>query len=1759
MSTRKTRDYEVSLWSLQDSFIAVLKQYGLEYKGQIENGKLQSRDDGTQTFSFTIPMYYIKEGKRIKNPAWYSVKSGTLLVNMRKIKVIFNKDNADRKIYEFLIVKVKERHDNNNSLYCDIQCEGLAFHELGKIGYKISLSPDDFYADDSQWSSTGIWYDGYGNLHTEQPLATLNYWNAKVFSTIDNWIPEIHMNWDSYSLTQSLKHGVEQDYIPANDIISLIQARQSDKIYEDDFVDSWKTDNLGNLVPNHIMSACEKARVGIEISESNIYNITQTLAEQFGVFCKYVYEYDDNFHITGRKVIYYNNFLQEENNIVDINYKYQTNSISREIDSTDLITKLFVKNVENSNSQSGLTNIINVDANQSKEDYILNFDYLYKIGGITDEQYAAVQKYILQIRAINEQITPLSIQIMSLQEQLVQLEAQLAVRVTAMAKDNEEIYSATELLMSLTKNSGVLSVSNVKPQIAVLFKDTAKDYDSYYVKISQKGVYPETIHLYKSYTFAETKLSDEITTGQIEYDEFGNVIRISNIYVDESESKTIYLTYDYKPSLYYERIENMWRSRLMLDTDKKNKLEQDIGKIKFILYGSEIDSDLTNIDIGNITVYNLTEKYETLLNKKENIIKQFNLTMGPAIREGYWQPEEYTDYGDKYTDNFSLGSLLNGQNNVGISGNTQLFWDNELFDNEQPLSYQYGITESKTAYPCINLLEHPQLLEFIKENVDNNVGFYFTPLAADSANSAANHRPVVVDAPKTINIVSNLYTGNSWTRNSSVTSEYGSNYDYSPYSGILLQTVSPGSYKAGYSYFYWQVKKSENDAWETVTSYYDTGNSQDLQTRYGYFIVGDNTYKNYINNNKSSYVHLPTSNIDYTKNIRFTNNNDYPWEIQIRSTETMNLDGWQFRLVMGNNKGVNLNKNNEWDNAQYSHITPTKIHLLSNTIEVTPASNNQDYYIAASSAQNQTVELKFNILFNDLNNKDYRYKLQYSYNDGSYQALTTTSSRVRIKEAFNVKSTSDQSAVGTVKITLLNSWSESDHVSIRVLAYNIASVANKVNGNIDYYISKPSNITTIIPGKLYYTRSESELYAELDTINKTIYAKIYFAALEADVEYLVQWYKYDSTASLIPLSNLTEQKQQQLYKDPATGLFVIKFELSQLNISNTDELINGWDGKYICAHIMDNNGNELLNTETCNDPLKIDICVPIVIITDLEPTVNVGYNNQTTVVSYNIDALNAATFKWHIYNQILDNEIILTVNSRDTEVSESNRRYVAKIKTNNNAPSGSVLTIEIPPSTDSNYYRDQSSLVYCEVYNISDNYAIDTTRASYKLSKTSHLILPGTVTMDNTDGNNVIEKELWYCKDNPNSDNDTDWFNIPLNLKFKKFPDGSISPTNINVSVSCSIPINYAKPYTIPEYNNYNYTNNTYSINYSGNKYVDVPIFKLVPGESMQVTTTQYIYPITLSTIITSYDRYQAIDELNAYIFNTTNTVNDKKYGYYYRLLVTYNYNNANFSEVFYIKGIIRQHPPTFNSEESARKWTYIKGNLQVSIPSPPGPTTNYMKDCSQKDYHSGAIFLTPSYTDSNGVVYSPPKNVAECEQWNHGFMFPVSEFNFNMDSVAHKQWSLPFGAYARSKIYTGPNYSLNGVNYNAVSSTKSFYSAEEILETYDNYAGGAAYRKLTSEERNFWERFRDGEDLPIIRYITTMAVPGIIDLCYLVNNEQQIFLWGLSQRLVYKVSNTWGEITTPLLVWQHNYSRTFKTYLDVAARLSIPTWLYQC
>jgi len=73
---------------------------------------------------------------------------------MHKIKLIFNKKTEDEKVFEFLITEINESHNKDEIIY-DISCEGLAFHELGKIGYKISLMPDDFLNEWEAWFKNG--------------------------------------------------------------------------------------------------------------------------------------------------------------------------------------------------------------------------------------------------------------------------------------------------------------------------------------------------------------------------------------------------------------------------------------------------------------------------------------------------------------------------------------------------------------------------------------------------------------------------------------------------------------------------------------------------------------------------------------------------------------------------------------------------------------------------------------------------------------------------------------------------------------------------------------------------------------------------------------------------------------------------------------------------------------------------------------------------------------------------------------------------------------------------------------------------------------------------------------------------------------------------------------------------------------------------------------------------------------------------------------------------------------------------------------------------------------------------------------------------------------------------------------------------------------------------------------------------------------------------------------------------------------------
>ena len=668
MFKENIRPYEISLWTLQDDFIKVLKPLELSLIGQIETPKCLIKNDGTQELNFSIPMYYYQDGILVENPVWYDVINGTLIVNLRKLKVIFNKGEEGEEVFEFVITNIVETH-TNGQLVCEVTGEGLPFQELGKIGYKISLSSQDFVNEYNEWAENGA------NKSTE-PKNNLNYWCEKIFSK-SKWNYKIEMDWSAYDgiINSNLSNSWREEN----------GYRRTDRIYEDEYISSWTLNDSNKLIPEKIESFREKLRL-VDLEKSNIYNLTQNLAQIFGVFCKYKYTYDSNYHIKEKYCIFYNNFLAEQDGKIDITYPYDTAKIEREINSEDLVTKMFVVPIEDTTSASGLITIADEKANRSGEDYILNFDYLYSIGTISQEQYAAIPEYEYQMYHLNTELEPLDKQLADFKVDLVTYEARLKQAQNAQALDKQQMQQASTAINSLT-NEGSLYYNLDRPYRGVLLPSEGED--TYYIKITQKGInhqgiYPLSeaqtsplvrgIRLYyaktteqgsmgelTSYeTYSDNSDEDPIFSKPLEIntDDCGNVYSISGIKLKEdSYSSVYYLTFAYNPSIYYQNIYDTYANKLIDDQATEKTAQAKVTSIK-----NKIEA--------------LEARKEILLEKKAQEIANFENLMGPAIKEGSWQAQNYSDYGTKYTA--SISTTENSTDGLFL----KFKWDGEPFEGE---------------------------------------------------------------------------------------------------------------------------------------------------------------------------------------------------------------------------------------------------------------------------------------------------------------------------------------------------------------------------------------------------------------------------------------------------------------------------------------------------------------------------------------------------------------------------------------------------------------------------------------------------------------------------------------------------------------------------------------------------------------------------------------------------------------------------------------------------------------------------------------------------------------------------------------------------------------------------------------------------------------------------------------------------------------------------------------------------------------------
>lgn len=764
---RIVRSYEISIWTLQDRFVSILKWATMDQKGEVQDPQVILRDDGTQEFTFSIPQYYQDGFNRIANPLWIHLDQQPLEANMHKLKVVFNKNTPYEEIFEFLVVSVTEDH-NRDEVDITVKTEGLAFHELGKTGYRISLSQENFEKVENDWFDNG--YNFETHQMAPRPLMNIQFWNDLIFKDSDgdwrtNWRYEIQMDWSAFSNSEVVRH--------------------RNILYEDAYVSSWELDG-SDIKPRAVENLREKERP-IEISESNYYNVTQTIAEQFGVFCRYEYEHNDRYEITGRKVIYYNNYVKDAEGHIDLTYPYSSQSITRTSDNTSLATKLYVHSVED--DDYGTLSIMNVDANKSREDYLLNFDYLIKIGAINQEQADDLKQFELDVRRINDTLIENQERTRIVENQLIEVTANVTYYDNARKLDKEQYAQAENADKALTGDSGMLPLEK-----SLTVMDGRDNGYGWYVNINWEGVDGGSILLYESRDLRSgqsgTGYKNPITNFQRIYDEYGNLIRLQNLSRIESQidDSQIYIIGQFDPHTKYENVMNTWKQRVAIDEKKYNDAFEEEATLIWYLYGSRADYGIvgTRLDgeyngigivwddamgppptvddrnynqyinyeldariLGNSNdISALQEKigeeditkisfdyffdedaenstpdlyyyYQIYTKQKEKAVNAFERMMGPALREGYWQPEDYNDYGDVYYDSFIIGQEPK-------TPYLHFLWDhNKYYENEEPVIYQANTAGDMRQHMIINLSNY---LSQIKNHLDTLCFGYLDPV-----------------------------------------------------------------------------------------------------------------------------------------------------------------------------------------------------------------------------------------------------------------------------------------------------------------------------------------------------------------------------------------------------------------------------------------------------------------------------------------------------------------------------------------------------------------------------------------------------------------------------------------------------------------------------------------------------------------------------------------------------------------------------------------------------------------------------------------------------------------------------------------------------------------------------------------------------------------------------------------------------------------------------------------------------------------------
>ena len=484
--------------------------------------------------------------------------------------------------------------------------------------------------------------------------------------------------------------------------------RAADKVYEDIHITSWALEEGSDatsktLIPGAISVLEEKSRL-MEASNSNKYNITQDIAEMFGVFCVYEYKTDaagrflrtyvENGQVkTGRTAVFYNKAIKGEKPL-HLTYQHNLQTISRTSDSSELYSKLYITPIESDKMETGYISIADAESNPIQDDFILNFDYLYSVGSINDVQKNQVEQYKVNLRDYNSQIADL--------EEKIANETVLLNDASADATSAREgVSSAHEQYLQYQ------TLAENEIYTTPLHKDVNNRYSGVFVPSAAEGIVKCSIHLdgvlaegYDIRAYKDVKYSTATIFT------YADLVKVSGVSAP-TDNSTFYGVIDEYGFLtdIYTSIENTKLGEKVstgavvyfdLWYSPKNKYEKVMEKFQTLEQVNEAKAKAAEEKQKTLkeTLDKNTAARDELLEKKAALNNQFERQMNGALREGYWTPDSYDD----------TGSLVKI---TAHNGGSHFIWDSEAFE-EETVPYYYANAEdqandNKTYYPIIDL------------------------------------------------------------------------------------------------------------------------------------------------------------------------------------------------------------------------------------------------------------------------------------------------------------------------------------------------------------------------------------------------------------------------------------------------------------------------------------------------------------------------------------------------------------------------------------------------------------------------------------------------------------------------------------------------------------------------------------------------------------------------------------------------------------------------------------------------------------------------------------------------------------------------------------------------------------------------------------------------------------------------------------------------------------------------------------------------